>query len=250
MIPPKEKPSWDFEEFLKWLAHHPEALEPGLRMLDEPVQLGPDLAPDACGLDGLGRPCLVVHIAKFTPGTYDRLLGLIARMRAEADQFRGIIPQPTAPRLMLLAPAYPDEAKERLALLAQAFPLRCFRVQPPADGRRSPSVMVEDLMAEPTLDQHLATLPSQHPTRFARRLLSACRVLYPVVLIRGEQWPLVLQGAIGPLATVLAASDGLHFAVSGQVAGQALLPLESDDATDLAIDFLMQAQEKSGSSAA
>lgn len=250
MIPPKEKPSWDFEEFLKWLAHHPEALEPGLRMLDRPLQLTPDLAPDACGLDGLGRPCLVVHIAKFTPATYDRLLGLIARMRADADQFRGIIPQPSSPRLMVLAPSYPEEAKERLALLAQAFPLRCFRVQPPADGRRTPCVQVEDLLPEPTIDQHLATLPVQHPTRYPRRLLSACRVLYPVILVRGEQWPLVLQGAGGPLATVLSAADGLHFAVSGLVAGQALLSLENDDAVDLAIDFLMQAQEKSGSSAA
>lgn len=250
MIPPKEKPSWDFEEFLKWLAHHPEALEPGMRMLDQPVQLAPELAPDACGLDGLGRPCLIVHLTKFTSSTYDRLLGLVARMRAEADRFRGIIPMPASPRLMLLAPSYPDETKERLALLAQAFPLRCFRVQPPKAGRRTPSVDLEELQPEPTIEQHLDDFAATIPTHFARRLLAACPVLYPMVLIRGEQWPLILVGSDGPTAALHAASDGAQFAVSGQVAGQALLPLDNDDAVDLAIDYLMRAQEKNGSTAA
>lgn len=250
MIPPKDKPSWDFEEFLKWLAHHPEALEPGLRMMESVWDLGPDTVPDACGLDGLGRPCLIVHLPEFQAATFDRLLGLVARMRAEADRFRGMIPQPTAPRLLLLAPSYAEEIKERLALLAQAFPLRCFRVQPPADGKRTPRVELEELTPEPSLEEHLEHLAATPPRRFPRRLLQACRVLYPVVLPRGEQWPLILHGAHGPLATVLDAPEGTFFAVAGQVAGQALLPLDSDDAVDLAIDFLMRAQEKNGSTAA
>lgn len=250
MIPPKEKPSWNFEEFLKWLAHHPEALEPGLRLVDTPMDLEPDAAPDAYSLDGLGNPCLIVHLRGFEPTTYDRLLGAMARMRSEPEFSRNPLPTSGVPRLLLLAPAFPEEAKERLALLAQAFPLRCFRVQPPASGRRTPRVQMEDLESDFSWEKHLEAWMEEAPRRRTARLLQACRVLSPAIRVRGEHWPLVLQGEQGLVASVHCTSDGAHFSVSGQVAEKAILGLDHDDAVDQAIDFLMRAQEKNGSHAA
>ena len=146
MTPPKEKPSWDFSEFLKWLAHHPEALEPGLRMLDHGLELGAEATVEVVGIDGLGRPCLMVDVDSFSPTTYDHILLLIARLKGGGERYRNLFARPTEPRLFLLAPKFPEEVRERLELLTHAFPLRCFRIGPPTKDRSTPLVEVEEIV--------------------------------------------------------------------------------------------------------
>lgn len=248
MIPPKEKPSWDFSEFLKWLAHHPEALEPGLRMLDHGLELGADASVDVVGIDGLGRPCLLVHVDSFQPTTYDRILLLVARMKGGGERFRNLFARPTEPRLFLLAPHFPGEVRERLELLTHAFPLRCFRIGPPTKERSTPLVAVEEIVDVDGPMDHLDGLDPGTDAQFLRRLLQACAALHPPVLCRGGDWPLLLQGQDGPIATLLRERGKVGFAVSGHVRGSPMVLLDDDESVDLAIDHLLRVQEKNGSS--
>ena len=250
MTPPKEKPSWDFDEFLKWLVHHPESLEPGMRMLEHGIELGPELTVDVCGVDGLGRPCLMLHVEEFDASTYDQILLLIARLRTGGDRFRDLFARPKEPRLFLLAPSYPNAARERLELLAGAFPLRCFRIGPPESGRGNPSIQLVEMISVTNNLDYLTKLDPRIQTRFARRLLQACSVLQPAILCQGGDWPLLLTSAKGPVATLMCGKDHLYLAVPGKLRGAPLLLLQDDDAVDLAIDNLLRIQEKGGSSAA
>ncbi|MHC4380720.1 MAG: hypothetical protein ACYSU1_06485 [Planctomycetota bacterium] len=248
MTPPKEKPSWDFSEFLKWLAHHPEALEPGLRMLDHGLDLGAEATVEVVGIDGLGRPCLMVDVDSFSPTTYDHILLLIARLKGGGERYRNLFARPTEPRMFLLAPKFPEEVRERLELLTHAFPLRCFRIGPPTRDRSTPLVEVEEIVDVDCPMDHLDGLDPETDAKFLRRLLQACTALQPPVLCRGGDWPLLLQGQDGLLATLLREDGRVAFSVSGQVRGSPMILLDDDESVDLAIDHLLRAQEKDGSS--
>ena len=250
MTPPKEKPSWDFDEFFKWLAHHPESLEPGLRMLEHGLELGSEITVEVCGVDGLGRPCLMLHVEEFEASTYDEILLLIARLRGGGERYRDLFSRPHEPRLFLLASSFPDSARERLELLASAFPLRCFRIGPPIRGRRVPSIALEEMISLPNSLDYLDLLGPKVETRFVRRLLRACSALQPQVLCKGGDWPLLLTSPSGPVATLMRQEDHLYFAVPGKLRGSPLLMLQDDDAVDLAIDHLLRMQEKGESDAA
>lgn len=248
MTPPKEKPSWDFSEFLKWLAHHPEALEPGLRMLDHGLELGSNASVDVVGIDGIGRPCLLVHVEAFSPTTYDHILLLVARLKGGGERYRNFFARPNEPRLFLLAPQFPEEVRERLELLTHAFPLRCFRIGPPNKDRSAPLVEVEEIVDVDCPMDHLAGLDAETEAHFLRRLLQACAALHPPVLCRGGDWPLLLQGQDGPIATLLREHGKVGFAVPGQVRDSPMMLLDDDESVDLAIDHLLRVQEKNGSS--
>jgi len=250
VTPSKEKPSWDFDEFLKWLVHHPESLEPGLRMLEHGLELGSDISVDVCGVDGLGRPCLMLHVESFDPSIYDQILLLIARLRGGGERYRDLFARPNEPRLFLLAPNFPHDARERLQLLATAFPLRCFRVEPPINGRRTPFIFLDEMISTSDNLDYLAMLPASIETRYVRRLLQACSVLQPEVLCKGGDWPLLLTSASGPLATLMVEEEHVYVAVPGKLRGSPLLLLQDDEAVDLAIDHLLRQQEKGEPSAA
>lgn len=250
MTQPKEKTSWDFDEFFKWLAHHPESLEPGMRMLEHGLELGPEMTVEVCGVDGLGRPCLMLYVEEFRASTYDKILLFIARLRRGGERYRDFFARPKEPRLFLLAPGFPDAARERLELLSSAFPLRCFRIGPPESGRRVPAIHLVEMISMNHNLEYLSMLEPQFETRFARRLLQACSALQPAVLCQGGDWPLLLTSATGPVATLMRGKDHLYFAVPGKLRGSPLLLLQDDDSVDLAIDHLLRMQEKGESSAA
>ncbi len=247
MTPPKESkktPTWDFSEFLKWLVHHPQALEPGLRMLGHALELGPKLSAEACAADGLGRPCLILHVDNFSASVYDRILLLMAKMQTDGERFRHLFARPHEPRMFLLAPNYLAEARARLELLTHAFSLRCFSFGPPSSKRGVPMLELEEIAAEVPPLQHLDSLGERPETPFVARLLHACSVLHPPVLCRGGDWPLLLLGVSGPLATLLRDERGVYMAGAGQRQEDPLLHLRDDDAIDHAIDALLRAQEK------
>ncbi|MDA0668007.1 MAG: hypothetical protein O3A95_08585 [Planctomycetota bacterium] len=221
-----------------------------MRMLEHGLDLGSELTVEVCGVDGLGRPCLMLHVEQFQASVYDKILLLIARLRGGGERYRDLFARPNEPRLFLLAPSFPDAARERLELLASAFPLRCFRIGPPENGRALPSIQLVEMISKIHNLEYLSMLDPKFETRFARRLLQACSALQPAVLCQGGDWPLLLTSATGPVATLMRGEDHLYFAVPGKLRGSSLLLLQDDDAVDLAIDHLLRMQEKGGSNAA
>lgn len=249
MIPPVSPPNWSFDEARKWLIRHPDALEPGLRLLDRGLDLGGGLSVPLCGVDPLGHPCLVVHSETFSAHFFDQLLEIVARLVGDGARFQPLFPRPTEPRVFLLAAHFDRDVRLRLALLGQAFPLHTFLLLPPLREETAPQLVPElmDLGLEST--ELLAELPEPLQAH-ATRLLGACRSMRPGVRIHGNRWPLVLHGSQGPAATLFWEKQELWFATSKECAGGAPLKLENDGAVDCAIDLLMRGQSKDVSPAA
>lgn len=249
MIPPVSPSNWSFEEACKWLRRHPDALEPGMRLLDRGLDLGGGLSVPLCGVDPLGHPCLVMHSETFSAHFFDQLLEIVARLVGDGARFQPLFPLPSEPRVFLLAAHFDRDVRQRLALLGQAFPLRTFSLLPPlreeTDLRLVPELM--DVGLDHT--ELLADLPEWFRAH-ATRLLQACHSMRPGVKIQGNCWPLVLHGNDGPTATLFWEKQELWFAATEQGHRGAPLKLENDGAVDRAIDLLMRSQNKDVSPAA
>jgi hypothetical protein len=245
---PASPENWSFDEVRKWLVRHPDALEPGLKLMDRSLDLGQELEVPLCGVDPLGRPCLVMHTERFGARFPDRLLEIVARLRAEGARFQPLFPRPTEPRMFLLAPSYEVEVRQRLALLAAAFPLRAFLLLPPLRQETAPQLIHEQLGGEASPELLSQGLPAALQP-FAGRLFGACDALRPQVLLQGRDWPLVFVGRSGPCATLYMERGELWFASSDRPGGLPL-KLQDDDSVDRAIDVLMRRQEKGVSPAA
>lgn len=249
MNPPETPPHWSFEEIRKWLSRHPDVLEPGLSLLDRGLDLGHGLEVPLAGIDPLGHPCLVLYCEQFDARLLDQLLEMVARMHAEGMRFQPLFPRPTEPRVFLLAPCFEQEVRQRLALLAKAFPLRAFTILPPVGQDTCPQLIHEHLDSGAEPRQLVAKLPSCVEP-LAKRLLGACDALHPQVRVQSTSWPLVFHGSHGPCATLFLENDELWFATTQEKANPVPWKLQADSAVDRAIDVLMRHQGKSVSPAA
>ncbi|MDP7062508.1 MAG: hypothetical protein QF489_06210 [Planctomycetota bacterium] len=249
MNPSEIPPLWSFAEIRKWLTGHPDALEPGLSLLDQSLDLGHGLEVPLVGIDPLGHPCLVLYCDEFGARLFDQLLEMVARMQAEGLRFQPLFPRPTEPRVFLLSPSFEQEVRQRLALLAKAFPLRAFTILPPLGQDTAPQLIHEHLDAELAPTQLADRLP-QGLEPFANRLLSACEALRPRLRVQGTSWPLVFHGSHGPCATLFFENEELWFAAAGQQDQTVPWKLQADSGVDRAIDVLMRHQVNSVSSAA
>jgi|FLOH01.1.fsa_nt_gi hypothetical protein len=249
MIPPEPATDWSFAEANKWLARHPDALEPGLRFLDRGLELGHGLKVPLCAVDPLGHPCLVIHTEKFGVHFFDQLLEIAARMTADGARFQALFSRPTAPRVFLLAPSFETSVRQRLVLLARAFPLRAFLWLPPLSAETAPQLIAEPLAVDGEISTLVQSLPAALQPH-AQRLLHACVALRPQISVQAGSWPIVLRGQQGPYATLFFDQGQLWFASSRQCKDAALFLLENDSAVDCAIDLLMRSQGDSVSPAA
>ncbi len=246
---PESSPHWSFEEIRKWLSRHPDVLEPGLSLMDRGLDLGQGLEVPLVGIDPLGHPCLVLYCDRFDARLLDQLLEMVARMHAEGLRFQPLFPRPTEPRIFLLAPSFEQEVRQRLALLAKAFPLRAFTMLPPLEKDTAPQLIHEHLDSDLEPRQLAAMLPGELQP-FANRLLGACKALRPRVRVQGTSWPLIFHGSHGPCATLFFENNELWFASAQEQGSSVPWKLQADSAVDRAIDVLMHHQGKSVSPAA
>ena len=249
MIPPVSPTDWSFDEACKWLVRHPDALEPGLRLLDRGLDLGRGLTVPLCGVDPLGHPCLIIHSESFSAHFFDQLLEIVARLIGDGARFQPLFPQPTKPRVFLLASAFDRDVRQRLALLGQAFPLRTFLLLPPLREETEPQLVPEMMGAGAESAELLAELPDCAQSH-AQRLLDACGSMRPIVRVQGNGWPFVLHGSNGPAATLHWEKQELWFAAGHDRQGGVPVKLENDGAVDCAIDLLMRGQSQGVSPAA
>ncbi len=249
MIPPASPDNWSFDEAGKWLARHPGELEPGLRLLDRGLDLGNGLVVPLCGVDPLGRPCLILHSRKFSPHFFDQLLEIVARLTSDGRRFHALFPRPTEPRVFLMATSFDRDVRQRLALLGKAFPLRLFLLLPPLSNESEPQLIPEQLGSDADARSLASVLPASIAPLFDR-LLRACSALHPEVVISGNEWPLILNGGNGPCAALHFFEDELWFACSCEKHREAPQRIVDDAAVDDAIDDLMRGQSNGVSPAA
>ena len=246
---PEVPPSWPFEEVRRWLLNHPEALEPGLKLMDRGVDLGRGLEVPICGVDPLGHPCLVLLYEDPEELALETLVDILARMTAEGQRFQPLFPRPSRPRVFVLTTKVSTRMRERLALLVRKLPIRVLSILEPQPGDASPQLVLESFPDSVQPEEVAADLP-EACRGFALRLFLACRALHPEVPILGNRWPYVFLGRRGLAASIFLDGDSLWFAPSSVSRGAVAWKLQDSDSVDRAIDILMRSQTKNVSPAA
>ena len=233
---------WNTEDLLSRLRSRPEALEPGLRFLEQPLILGPDLQVELCGEDLLGRPVLVLPVTDQADRVCDRLLSLVAGLRGQRDRFSARFAQAGSPRALLIGEHYRSGLLDRLALLRAAIPVRSFLVE--AGGTAEAPEPVFRLQAEGPAQSCAGLTDQLGPLerRLLERLLLAARSIQPPVVVLGDSWPLLFSGRHGCFAALHSDQGRLLLAWLGGPRERELLELQDDAAMDLAIDVLLRQQ--------
>jgi hypothetical protein len=230
-------------DLLAWLAEHPAALEPGLVFYEGALDLGAKLSVPLHGVDPLGRPC-VVH----APGVVDTsamewMVEVVSRLRAEADRLTRWYTRAKEPRVFLVAPHFRRQDRDRLTLLADAFPLRAFSWEWPAEEGSAPSLLLEMPLSVKDSAKSLGDLPEEL-RRPGQRILRAADQVRPPLTKVGAPWPLLFIGSQGPCASLY--KDGNDLVFASQKGGvPEVLEIVDDESADIAIDRLMREQWQS-----
>ena len=138
---PKSLPNT--QDLLQWLAEHPAALEPGLVFYQGPLELSRGLEVALHGVDPLGRPCVVHAPKEIDAGAIEWMVEVVAGLRAEAKHLTRWYTRASEPRVFLITQHLKRPERERLALLADAFPLRVFSWEWSNEKDAAPSFLLE-----------------------------------------------------------------------------------------------------------
>lgn len=241
--------SIDFSQLQSWLAANPDVLEPGLVLHDKQLDLGPGLTVPVYGSDPFGRPCLCMIHSELDSTVSEKMLEVVSRMQTEGRRFRPLFSQPSSPRIFLVTTAISSELRQRLDLLAGAFPLRTFVVSDALPGEVMPNLHLEDPLSRRGPHSLLKKLPDDLLARVSR-LINAAEALQPAILLQGHDWPIIFVNNSGPIAALFADDNGLTFMRPHSSQGNAGLRLENDEIVDTAIDYLMRCQINSEQSQA
>lgn len=225
-----------------WLLHHPEALEPGLRLADAGPQLDLPLAPAAIGPDPLGRPCFL--FLRETPAEAElaeRLLETAARLRDAQPALEAWFARPAAPRLLLVAPAYPLAQRGRLGLIATGLDLLAWTVVPGGEEDPRPRFRLEIPGAPRPPLAAAAAFPAPLLPRLRRLLFHAERIR-PEIVVRGASAPLHFTAGAETIAVLHRDGEEALF-VSRLPSGRPeVLRLDDEESVDRALDALLRAQ--------
>jgi hypothetical protein len=235
---PKSLPNT--HDLLQWLAEHPAALEPGLVFYQGPLELSRGLEVALHGVDPLGRPCVVHAPKEIDAGAIEWMVEVVAGLRAEAKRLTRWYTRASEPRVFLITQHLKRPERERLALLADAFPLRVFSWEWSNEKDAAPSFLLELPLPGEHFLQALEGL-DEEIRRPGQRILQAADQITPPLIKVGTSWPLVFIGSRGPCASLY--RDGENLVFAGQQAGAPeVLEIVDDESADAAIDRLMREQ--------
>jgi len=228
------------ELLLQRLRQRPDLLEPGLSFGSDPLVLGEGIEPTLTGSDPLGRPALLFVEETFPAAFLDRVLEGVACLRVDPGRFASLWPRPGEPRVLVLAPVFPDAVVQRFRILGEAIPLRAwsypspFRFDPGEDPRNPFRFEFPCGAAAP---EGIFGELSGSAALYGSRLLRTMKALRPPLEIQGSGWPLVLTGRQGPFAALHLDGKTLVFATR-----QETLPLTSEKASDRILGRLLAEQ--------
>ena len=231
----------DFAQLQSWLVANPNVLEPGLVLHDKQLNLGPDLTVPVYGSDPFGRPCLCVIHPTLDSTVSEKMLEVVSRMQTEGRRFRPLFSHPSEPRIFLITSEISSELRQRLDLLAGAFPLRTYVVSDSLPGEVTPNMHLEDPLSRRGPHYLLEQIPENLLPRVSR-LINAAEALQPSILLQGHDWPIIFVNQNGPIAALYADEMGLLFTHPHSSQGNVSLRLENDEVVDNAIDYLMRCQ--------
>jgi len=226
---------WRRDEIESWLRGHPQLLEPGVELRDDPLEFGSGRRVDLHGPDPLGRPCLVFFEERFDAAFFHTLMDAAARMGADDQPTLGY-EHTGAPRLFVLAPALESRDLQRLEFLGKAASLRAFSIGLSREGERLVPVLSQEFPHQAGEVRPDEGLPPER-ARILRRVLDAARVIRPPMQVRGSDWPLVLLGRRGPCAALHRDGDRVLLVAEGRI-----FELDDDQAGDQAVDWMLRCQ--------
>lgn len=231
----------DFDQLKIWLVENSDAIEPGLTLHDERLDLGAKLSVPVYGIDSLGRPCLCIIHPILDTTVFEKMLEAIAQMQTHGRRFSTLFPRPSEPRIFLITASIPPELRQRLDLLTRAFPLRTFVVSDTLVAKATNKLHLEDPIDSCRPHSLSGQLPSELATR-ANRLINAAESLQPPILMQGHDWPIIFVNESGPIAALFADEDKLLFVQAHALHDNTRLLLENDEVVDTAIDYLLRCQ--------
>ncbi|MFT7516506.1 MAG: hypothetical protein ACI84O_000287 [Myxococcota bacterium] len=231
----------DFSQLKNWLVENSDAIEPGLSLYDERLDLGVKLSVPVYGIDALGRPCLCIIHPILDSTVFEKMLEAIAQMQTQGRRFSTLFPRPSEPRIFLITASIAPDLRQSLDLLTRAFPLRTFVVSDTLVAKATNKLHLED----PINSCRPHSLSSQlEPGIAARanRLMNAAESLQPPILMQGHDWPIIFVNESGPIAALFADEDKLLFVQGHALHDNTRLLLENDEVVDTAIDYLLRCQ--------
>ena len=230
-------------DLLAWLAEHPAALEPGIVFYEGPLDLGAHFSVPLHGVDPLGRPCVVQATEVVNTSALEWMVEVVSRLRAESGRLTRWYTRANEPRVFLVAPHFSRQDRDRLTLLADAFPLRAFSWEWSADEGAAPSLLLEMPLPGKDSEKSFGDLPEEL-RRSGQRILRAADQVRPPLTKVGAPWPLLFIGSQGPCASLYKDGNDLVFASQKEGVPE-VLEVVDDESADVAIDRLMREQWQS-----
>ncbi|MCH2101993.1 MAG: hypothetical protein MK209_08745 [Planctomycetes bacterium] len=229
------------KEIRQALMRRPEWVEPGVLLQDQSIKLPGEAGKLRLhGVDVLGRPCLVGVFRELDAAAYDWMLAVVCAFRDGLLGGDPVYSRGREPRLFVVAPWYRPEDLARLALLADAVPVRALRVR-----RNSSEGWVTELVQPrhefPDDPAHWLDQAPESMHGFLKRLRSAGLRGVHRCDFQGEPWPLLLMGAQRPVAAIHREGDRVLFlAVDEPGMPARVIDLQTESGQDTAIDHVLR----------